>query len=83
MSDTQHAHSCDSCSMPIESGTYCRYCVDATGQLQPFEERFERMIAWQQRRSPDASRAELEAATLAFMRRMPAWKDHPRVKPPG
>jgi len=28
----------------------------------------------------DASRAELERATLAFMAKMPAWKDHPRVR---
>jgi len=73
-------HPCESCSMPIETGRYCQYCADEKGQLQPFEERFERFIAFQQRRTPDASRAELEAATLAYMARMPAWKDHPRVK---
>jgi hypothetical protein len=71
---------CESCSMPIETGHYCQYCVDDQGQLQPFEERLERMMAFQQRRTPDASRAELEAATLAYMARMPAWRDHPRVK---
>jgi hypothetical protein len=73
-------HPCESCSMPIESGPYCPYCVDAEGKLQPFEERFERMIAWQQRKSPGASRDELERQTLAFMATMPAWKDHPRVR---
>ena len=73
-------HPCESCSMPIETGRYCQYCTDAGGNLQPFEERFERMIAFQQRRTPDASRAELEAATLAYMAKMPAWKDHPRVR---
>jgi hypothetical protein len=73
-------HPCESCGMPIESGPYCQYCVDDNGKLQPFEERFERMIAWQQRKAPDASRADLESATLAYMRTMPAWKDHPRVK---
>jgi hypothetical protein len=66
--------------MPIETGRYCQHCVDETGQLQTFEVRFERMISWQQRRTPDASRAELEEATLAFMARLPAWRDHPRVK---
>jgi hypothetical protein len=66
--------------MPIETGRYCQYCTDDRGQLQAFDERFERMVGWQQRRSPEATRAELEAATLAFMARMPAWKDHPRVK---
>ena len=50
-------HPCESCSMPIETGRYCQHCVDETGQLQAFEVRFERMISWQQRRTPDASRA--------------------------
>jgi hypothetical protein len=65
--------------MPTEPGPYCRHCVDSDGKLQPFDERFERMIAWQQGRTPHASRSELESATLAFMAKMPAWKDHPRV----
>ncbi len=73
-------HPCESCSMPIEIGRYCRYCTDATGALQPFDERFEKMIAWQARKDPGATRAQLEAATLAFMARMPAWQDHPRVR---
>ena len=73
-------HPCESCSMPIETGKYCQYCVDTEGKLQPFEERFERMISWQQRKKPDATRAQLESETLAFMAKMPAWKDHPRVR---
>ncbi len=77
MKDT---HPCESCSMPIESGRYCPHCVDARGELQPFDERFEKMIAWQARKDPKATREALEAATLAFMARMPAWKDHPRVR---
>ena len=71
---------CESCSMPIETGRHCQHCVDEHGNLQPFDVRFERMISWQARRTPDATRAELESATLAFMARMPAWRDHPRVK---
>jgi hypothetical protein len=66
--------------MPIEAGPYCQYCVDPGGKLQPFEERFERMVQWQSRREPNASRAELEKKTLAYMAGMPAWRDHPRVK---
>jgi hypothetical protein len=73
-------HACESCSMPIETGRYCQYCTNENGELQPFDERFERMIAWQKKRTPDASRADLEKATLAFMAKMPAWKDHPRVR---
>lgn len=73
------SHACESCSMPIETGPYCQHCVDARGELQSFDERFERMLVWQARRKPDAPRAELEKDTLAFMKKMPAWKDHPRV----
>jgi len=73
-------HVCESCSMPIESGRYCQYCTTPTGELQPFEERLERMVAWQAKRTPEKSRKELESATLAFMAKMPAWKDHPRVR---
>jgi hypothetical protein len=73
-------HACESCGMPIEAGPYCQYCVDDAGKLQPFDERFERMVQWQAKREPNASRAELEKKTLAYMAGMPAWKDHPRVK---
>jgi len=70
---------CESCGMPIESGRLCPHCVDGEGRLQPFDERFERMVAWQARREPSASREELEAATLRYLATMPAWRDHPRV----
>lgn len=74
---------CQSCGMPIDNGVYCTHCVGADGALQPFEERFERMVQWQARREPTASRADLEKQTLAYMGKMPAWKDHPRVKAAG
>jgi hypothetical protein len=76
---TTAQESCESCGMPIESGRYCSYCTDANGELQAFDERFEAMIGWQARRDPQASRAELESATLAYLATMPAWRDHPRV----
>jgi hypothetical protein len=66
--------------MPIETGQYCQYCVNEQGELQPFEERFERMVSWQARRSPEKNRQVLEAETLAYMAKMPAWKDHPKVR---
>ena len=72
-------HTCESCGMPIETGRYCAHCVDETGALQSFDDRFERMIAWETRRRPDATRDELEQATLDYMATMPAWRDHPRV----
>ncbi|MFT4251065.1 MAG: hypothetical protein QM608_01090 [Caulobacter sp.] len=71
------SHACESCGMPIESGRYCRYCVDESGALQDFETRFERMVQWQQRRG--GSREAAERETLAYMATMPAWKDHPKV----
>jgi hypothetical protein len=64
--------------MPIESGTYCSYCAPA-GELQPFDERFENMVSWQMRQKPGIARAQAEKDTFAFMGKMPAWKNHPRV----
>jgi len=75
-----HAHTCEGCSMPIETGRYCAYCTNDKGELQAFEERFEKMVTWQARRSPGKDRETLERETLAFMARMPAWKDHPKVR---
>jgi len=77
MSDDKHP--CESCSMPIESGTYCSYCVTAGGALQAFDERFEKMVGWQMRQTPGMTRERAERDTFAFMGKMPAWKDHPRV----
>ena len=71
------SHRCESCGMPIEAGPYCLHCVDDRGQLQDFATRFERMVAWQQRRG--SPRAQAEAETIAYMATMPAWKDHPEV----
>ncbi len=71
--------SCESCGMPIESGHYCAHCTDADGNLQDFDTRFERMVDWQARRTPQASRVELEAQTRAYLASMPAWRDHPKL----
>ena len=58
------AQACESCGMPIETGRYCGYCTDESGQLQSFDQRFERMVGWQARRNPQATREELERQTL-------------------
>jgi hypothetical protein len=74
---------CESCGMAIENGAYCQYCpycVDEHGNLQAFEERFERMIQWVLRREPAVPRAEAEARTRAYMRTMPAWQNHPQIQ---
>ncbi len=70
---------CESCSMPIETGQYCQYCVTETGELQPFEQRFEKMVSWQMSQKPGQSRPDVERETLRFMSQMPAWKNHPKV----
>ena len=70
---------CQSCTMPIESGPYCQYCVDAEGKLQPFAERYERMIQWTRRKNPELSAVEQEKKTLEFMATMPAWRDNPEL----
>jgi len=69
---------CESCGMPIETGHYCQYCVDDQGKLQDFGMRFERMVAWQERRGSSRSQAERE--TVAYMATMPAWKSHPELR---
>jgi predicted amidophosphoribosyltransferase len=69
---------CESCGMPLEAGPYCPYCVDDSGKLQPFEERFERMVQWMMRNEP-LDRAAAEERTRAHMRAMPAWRGHPRL----
>jgi hypothetical protein len=78
---TETNHNCESCGMPIEAGPYCQYCVGSDGKLQPFDERFERMVQWQMRHKPTLDRATAETETLQYMSKMPAWKDHPRIKP--
>jgi hypothetical protein len=71
---------CLSCAIPIETGSYCQYCADEHGNLQPFEERFERMVQWMSSQKPGMSRHEAQKQTLAYMAQMPAWRDHPKVK---
>lgn len=72
-------HTCESCGMPIDTGAYCQYCVDEHGRLQEFDVRFERMVGWSLREEPGLDRATAEAKTLAYMSRMPAWAQHPKV----
>jgi hypothetical protein len=70
---------CESCGGPIEDGQYCGYCTDTEGNLQAFDERFERMVQWTLRQGAAPSKAEAEQQTLAYMATMPAWREHPRV----
>lgn len=70
---------CESCSMPVDSAKYCCYCTTPSGELEPFEKRFEERIAYQLYDKPWLSREQAERETIGFMRSMPAWREHPRV----
>ncbi len=78
---------CESCGMALTADThradknvpYCRFCTTDSGDLQPFEERFERMTQWAIRKDgldPETARVK----TREYMRSMPAWRDHPALK---
>jgi hypothetical protein len=71
---------CESCGMPIAGDRHCQYCVDEKGDLQSFEARFERMVQWVLSEEPGMARAEAERRTRAYMRTMPAWRDHPKLR---
>ncbi len=71
--------SCQSCGMSIDDGIYCQYCLNENGELQNFEERFERMVQWALNEDKSLSREEAEEKTKAYMRTMPAWEKHPKL----
>ncbi len=79
---------CDSCGMPLRTASdhargdqsipYCNHCTTESGELQPFEERFERMTQWTMRKD-GLDRAKAEPQTREYMRTRPAWRDHPAL----
>ncbi|MEN3356390.1 MAG: hypothetical protein V7637_372 [Mycobacteriales bacterium] len=81
------ASTCESCGMPLRTagdhapghpeGALCRHCAP-DGTLEPFEERFERMVQWSMRQD-GLDRPAAEVATRDYMRGMPAWRDHPAL----
>ncbi len=85
---TEAAATCVSCGMPMETvadhapghpeSAYCAHCSTPQGDLQAFEERFERMVQWEMRKNGQP-RDAAETATRAYMRQMPAWRDHPAL----
>jgi len=80
---------CISCGMPMATpanhapghpdSAWRLHCSAPDGDLQAFEERFERMAQWEMRRNGQ-DRATAEAATRAYMRSMPAWRNHPSLQ---
>jgi len=71
---------CQSCGLPIESGSYCQYCTDSTGKLQEFDVRLEGMTHWMLREEPGLPPATARQRAMAHMATMPAWRDHPQLK---
>lgn len=71
-----HSRRCDSCSMPIESGSLCQHCSDDDGNLIDFDECLERFMQWTRRNEPDLTEADATSKTLQFMASMPAWSTH-------
>jgi len=79
---------CISCGMPLRAvadrplghpeSAWCVHCSQPDGNLQEFQERFERMVQWEMKTKGKA-KAEAEASTRTHMRTLPAWKDHPRL----
>ncbi len=84
-----NATACVSCGMPMETledhaqgrsdSAWCRYCSTPEGDLQAFDERFERMTQWMMRRE-GMERPAAETATRDYMRTMPAWRNHPALQ---
>lgn len=80
---------CISCGMTMETAAdhapghpesaWCAYCSTSEGDLQAFEERFERMTQWEMRQK-GVDRSTAEEATRAYMRQMPAWRDNPALQ---
>jgi hypothetical protein len=83
------AIACQSCGMPMSGpedhapghpdSRHCRYCSTESGELQPFEERFERMVQWSVRKD-GLERPAAEEATRQYMRTMPLWQGHPKLQ---
>jgi len=72
-------HNCESCGMSIDDGTYCQYCVNEKGELKAFDELFERMVQWTVKEEKNISHEDAKIKTRAYMRAMPAWKNHPSL----
>ena len=71
---------CQSCTMPIESGSLCQHCGDERGELRAFDEVFPRMVQWILHNEEGIERAEAEHKTLEFMKSMPAWSEDQELR---
>ncbi|MBN2802376.1 MAG: hypothetical protein JXR91_04705 [Deltaproteobacteria bacterium] len=71
---------CESCGMPIESGAYCQHCSDEHGNLQTIEERIRRMSLFMKKQNPSIDDKTARLQTIEYLKKMPAWKNHPELK---
>lgn len=71
---------CQSCSMTVETGPFCRYCLDDRGRLQALEERLVRLSQFMRSSEPGLTDADSERRALEHMAEMPAWRDHPELR---
>lgn len=71
---------CHSCTMPIDNGTYCKYCSDEAGNLVPFDEALERFIRFAMAKDESLDRDTARTNTLQFMSQRLAWKDRPELQ---
>ena len=79
---------CVSCGMPMSGAEdhapghpespWCTHCSQPDGDLQAFDERFERMVQWEVKVN-HRDRPTAETATRAYMKTMPAWKNNPKL----
>jgi hypothetical protein len=70
---------CQSCAMPISNGDYCEHCVDSNGNLQELDERIRRMSLFVKSQSPQKTDQEILTDVKSYLRKMPAWHNHPRL----
>ena len=72
--------SCQSCGMPLtdakEGQMYCGHCVDAAGQLKPYEEVLEGTVVGYFMGMQQLERPAAEAAARELLAKMPAWASH-------
>lgn len=68
---------CQSCAMPLTNGKpgqmYCDHCVDANGQLKPYEQVFEGTVTGFFMAHQKMDRKTAEQAAKAHLAKMPAW----------
>jgi uncharacterized Zn finger protein (UPF0148 family) len=73
---------CQSCGMPLNddskhanSGTYCKYCADENGKLNPREAVQAGIAEWLKMFAPTKEGADFMKRADVYLQAMPAWAD--------